>query len=71
MAHMNDERGCSTCKVVGTENYQRYTACNKKRYYQYDYRHSREPESWQEDWSLHGTQYTEDITNKINRYGMD
>ena len=40
MARMNDERGCSNCKVVGTENYQRYTACNKKRYYQYDYRHT-------------------------------
>lgn len=36
-----------------------------------NYAGSREPESWQEDWSLHGTQYTEDITNKINRYGMD
>lgn len=34
---MNDNRGCSTCKA-GTENYKRYKACNKKMYYQYDYR---------------------------------
>ena len=41
MAHrMNDNRGCSTCKAAGTEHWERYTACNKKRYYQYDYRHT-------------------------------
>lgn len=37
MATMNDSKGCSTCKA-GQENYQRYKACNKKYYYQYDYR---------------------------------
>ena len=37
MARMNDNRGCSTCEA-GKENYQRYKACNKKMYYQYDYR---------------------------------
>ena len=29
--------GCSTC-ANGSENYQRCTACNRKKYYQYDYR---------------------------------
>ena len=40
---MNDEHGCSTCKVPGTENYEKYsygTGRRKKTAYQYDYRHT-------------------------------
>ena len=39
MEQMNPN-GCSTCTTAGTENYERYKACNKKWYYQYDYRHT-------------------------------
>ena len=32
-----NHKGCSNC-ANGSENYTRYTACNRKKYYQYDYR---------------------------------
>lgn len=32
-----NNNGCSIC-AKGSEKYVRYTACNRKKYYQYDYR---------------------------------
>lgn len=32
-----NHNGCSTC-ANGNENYTHYIACNRKKYYQYDYR---------------------------------
>lgn len=37
MATKMNHNGCSTC-TNGSEQYERYTACNKKKYYHYDYR---------------------------------
>lgn len=37
---INDEHGCTMCNAAGHESYARFKACNRKYYYQYDYRHT-------------------------------